>query len=191
MQAAFILFDRMTTLDFIGFYDPVTRLKSMKLMDEFEWRICARTPQVTDDRGLKLEADAVDEPLDFCDLLFIPGGFGTRVLQHDQHFVDWIRTADKAQLKVSVCTGALILGAAGYLAGRRATTHPSAYTELGPYCTQVLPERVVDEGTVITAGGVSSSIDLGLHVVERLAGEEARAKVATQMHYPYRWEQVT
>lgn len=188
MKAAFVLFERMTTLDFIGFYDPVTRLKSMKLLEGFEWRTCARTAVVTDDRGLKLEADAVGESLDFCDLLFIPGGFGTRALQHDRGFLQWIKTADNAKLMVSVCTGALILGAAGYLAGRRATTHPSAYSELGPYCARVLPDRVVDEGEVITAGGVSSSIDLGLHVVERLAGAEARAKVAAQMHYPYRWD---
>lgn len=189
MKAAFVVFDRMTSLDFIGFYDPVTRLKSMKLLDGFEWRVCARTATVIDDRGLRLEADSVGEPLGFCDLLFIPGGFGTRALQHDQAFLQWIRTADKAGLKVSVCTGALILGAAGYLAGRRATTHPSAHAELRPYCAQVLAERVVDEGEVITAGGVSSSIDLGLHVVARLAGAEARAKVAAQMHYPYRWDQ--
>lgn len=190
MKAAFILFDRMTTLDFIGFYDPVTRLKSMKLLDGFEWRVCARTPMVTDDRGLKVGADSVDESLDFCDLLFIPGGFGTRALQHDQAFLQWIKTADRAKLKVSVCTGALILGAAGYLAGRRATTHPSAYKELEPYCANVLAERVVDEGGVITAGGVSSSLDLGLHMVERLAGAEARAKVAAQMHYPYLWDHI-
>ncbi|MGQ0512204.1 MAG: DJ-1/PfpI family protein [Betaproteobacteria bacterium] len=188
MKAAFILFDRMTSLDFIGFYDPVTRLKSMQILDAFDWRICARSQLVTDDRGLKIEAGSVDESLDFCDLLFIPGGFGTRALQHDQAFLKWIRTADRAKLKVSVCTGALILGAAGYLAGRRATTHPGAYTELGPYCAQVVAERVVDEGEVITAGGVSSAIDLGLHVVQRLAGPEARAKVAAQMHYPYQWE---
>jgi cyclohexyl-isocyanide hydratase len=72
-------------------------------------------------------------------------------------------------LKVSVCTGALLLGAAGFLQGRRATTHPSVYKELEPYCGMVVRERVVDEGDVITAGGVSASIDLGLHLVERLA----------------------
>ena len=63
MKAAFVVFDRMTSLDFIGFYDPVTRLKSMKIMDDFEWRICSMTQHVVDDRALRLEADAIAEPL--------------------------------------------------------------------------------------------------------------------------------
>ena len=188
MKAAFIVFDRMTSLDFIGFYDAVTRLKSMKIMEDFEWRICAMAKQVTDDRGLRIEADSVAEPLTAHDMVFVPGGFGTRALQHDAEFVQWLQTASGAQLKVSVCTGALLLGAAGFLKGLRATTHPSAYKELEPYCATVIQARVVDEGSIITGRGVSTSIDLGLHVVERLAGADARARVATQMDYPYRWK---
>ncbi len=188
MKAAFIIFDRMTSLDFVGFYDAVTRLKTMKIMEDFEWRICAMTRQAADDRGLKIEADSVAQPLTAYDMLFVPGGFGTRALQHDAKFIEWLQTASGAQLKVSVCTGALLLGAAGFLKGLRATTHPSAYKELEPYCATVIQERVVDEGNVITGRGVSTSIDLGLHVVERLAGADARARVATQMDYPYRWK---
>ena len=63
MKAAFVIFDRMTSLDFIGFYDPVTRLKTMKILDDFEWHICSTTRHVFDDRGLRLEADAVADPL--------------------------------------------------------------------------------------------------------------------------------
>lgn len=188
MKAAFVVFDRMTSLDFIGFYDPVTRLKSMKILDDFEWRICSRTQRVVDDRGLRIEADVVNEPLDSYDMLFVPGGLGTRTLQHDSSFVDWLRTAQSAPLKVSVCTGALLVGAAGFLRGRRATTHPSAYKELEPYCGVVVRERVVDEGDIITARGVSSAIDMGLHLVQRLAGGDARDRIATQMDYPYRWK---
>lgn len=187
MKAAFVVFDRMTALDFIGFYDPVTRLKSMKIMEDFEWRICSTIKHVVDDRGLRIEADAIAEPLDSYDMLFVPGGFGTRSLQHDRRFVNWLKTAGSAQLKVSVCTGALLLGAAGFLRDRRATTHPSAYQELEPYCGAVVHDRVVDEGDIITAGGVSSAIDLGLYLVERLAGAEARTRIAAQMVYPYRW----
>jgi cyclohexyl-isocyanide hydratase len=186
MKAALIVFDDMTSLDFIGFYDPVTRLKTMKLLEDFEWRICARSAQVTDDRGLKIAADTVNEPLAGFDLLFIPGGFGTRPLQHDRAFVDWIGTAQNATLKTSVCTGALLLGAAGFLKGKRATTHPGAYKELEPYCAAVAAERIVDEGSVVTGGGVSTSIDLGLHIVQRLAGTDARTRIAKQMDYPYR-----
>jgi len=187
MKAAFVVFDRMTSLDFIGFYDPVTRLKSMQIMDDFEWRICATTQSVVDDRGLRFEADTVAQPLHSFDMLFVPGGFGTRTLQNDHAFVEWLKTANPARLKVSVCTGALLLGAAGFLRGRRATTHPSAYTELQAYCGSVVRDRVVDEGDIVTAGGVSSAIDAGLHVVQKLAGAEARSRIATQMDYPYRW----
>jgi cyclohexyl-isocyanide hydratase len=176
----------MTSLDFVGFYDPVTRLKSMKILDDFEWRICAMTSRVVDDRGLRIEADAIAEPLGAYDMLFVPGGFGTRTLQHDERFVEWLKTAYPARIKVSVCTGALLLGAAGFLRGRRATTHPNAYRDLAPYCATVVRERVVDEDDVITAGGVSSSIDAGLYVAERLAGPDARARIAAQMDYPYR-----
>ena len=177
----------MTSLDFVGFYDPVSRLKSMKIMDEFQWRVCALTREIVDDRGLRLLADAAGEPLGSYDMLFVPGGFGTRSLQHDGSFLDWLKTGRPAPLKISVCTGALLLGAAGFLRGRRATTHPGAYQELEPYCGTVVQERVVDDGDLITARGVSSAIDLGLHVVQRLAGAEARERVAAQMDYPYRW----
>jgi transcriptional regulator GlxA family with amidase domain len=185
MQAALIMFDNMTALDFIGFYDAVARLRTMKIVPEFEWRICARQAQVSDDRGLKILADSVGETLAGYDMIFVPGGLGTRSLQHDAGFVQWLGTAADAKLKTSVCTGSLLLGAAGYLRGLKATTHPGALKELEPYCATVVRERIVDQGNVITAGGVSTSIDLGLHVVTRLAGTEARARIAQQMDYPY------
>jgi len=189
MKAAFVVFDNMTTLDFVGFYDAVTRLKTMKFMDDFTWKVCSRAgqsnAQVSDDRGLGIAADSVNEPLSGYDLLFIPGGFGTRPLQHDRAFIDWIVTAKDVPLKVSVCTGALILGAAGFLKGKNATTHPGAYKELEPYCAAVLQQRIVDEGNIVTGGGVSTSIDLGLHLAGRLAGADARARIAKQMDYPY------
>lgn len=191
MKAAFVVFDRMTYLDFIGFYDPVTRLKSMNIIGDFEWRICSNRERVADDRGaagLAMIPDSVLEPLDGYDLLFVPGGQGTRALQSDTEFVGWLRSASSAGLKISVCTGALLLGAAGFLRGKRATTHPSALKELQPYCGPVLTDRIVDEGDVITGGGVATSIDLGLHVVQRLAGPEARSRIAQQMCYPYQWK---
>lgn len=188
MRAALVVFEGMTALDFFGFYDPVTRLRSMGILPAFEWRLCATAPQVADDRGARFAAGAVGGSLAGYDLLFVPGGFGTRALQHDAAFVGWIATAAPAALKVSVCTGALLLGAAGFLRGRRATTHPNAYGELAPYCGEVVDGRVVDEGDVVTGRGVSAAIDLGLHVVGRLAGAAARERVARQMDYPYRWD---
>lgn len=134
MKAAFIIFNQMTSLDFIGAYDPLTRLKTMNILPDFEWDICAQTQVVADDRGLQLSPDSVGQSLGGYDLLFVPGGLGTRQLQSDAGFIDWLKTASPAKLKVSVCTGALLLGAAGFLAGKQATTHPSAFAELTPYC---------------------------------------------------------
>ena len=185
MRTAFVVFDRMTALDFVGAYDPLTRLHSMGIMHDFEWRVCAFARSVVDDRGLRLVPDLVAEPLDGYELLLVPGGFGTRTLQHDPAFLDWLRTAARVPMKASVCTGALLLGAAGFLQGRRATTHPTAFAELVPYCDAVVAERIVDEGDVITSGGVSAALDLGLHLVERVAGVEARVRIARQMDYPY------
>jgi transcriptional regulator GlxA family with amidase domain len=191
MKAALIVFDRMTFLDFVGFYDAVSRLKSMDILPDFEWRILSNKSRVADDRGpagMTMAADSAMEPLDGYNLLFVPGGRGTRSLQHDSEFVDWLKSASRAKLKISVCTGSLLLGAAGFLRGKRATTHPGALKELEPYCDTVLTDRIVDEGSVITGGGVSSSIDLGLHVVQQLAGPDARSRIAAQMCYPYQWK---
>src|SRR5688500_3431375 len=188
MKAAFILFDGLTALDFVGVYDPVTRLRSMNLLPDFQWRLCAWTDTVADDRGLRLAPDEVRGPLDGYDLLIVPGGYGTRGLMHDAGFLDWLRTAAAVPLKASVCTGSLLLGAAGFLTGMSATTHPGATAELAPLCAAVSDQRIVDAGNVITAGGVTAGIDLGLHLVQRLAGPEARQRVARQMDYPYRWD---
>jgi cyclohexyl-isocyanide hydratase len=186
MKTAFVIFDRMTALDLIGVYDPLTRLKSMNFIPEFNWQICAFTEEVSDDRGLRFAPDTVAESLGAYDIIVVPGGFGTRALQHDKAFNQWLRSAAPVKLKTSVCTGALLLGSAGFLTGKRATTHPNAFEELKPYCADVVVDRrVVDEGGIVTAQGVTSSIDLGLHLVERLAGREARFRIAKQMDYPY------
>jgi cyclohexyl-isocyanide hydratase len=175
----------MTAMDFIGAYDPLTRLKSMGLMPGFEWENCAFTADVVDDRGLRVAPSVVGQLLRDYDLLVVPGGFGSRALQRDTAFIDWLRTSETVKLKASVCTGSLLFGAAGFLKNKRATTHPSAFEELRPYCAQVIDARVVDEGGIITARGVTSAIDLGLYLVERLAGAEVRARIAKQMDYPY------
>lgn len=186
MKTAFVIFNRMTALDLIGVYDPLTRLKTMNIIPEFNWQLCAFTEEVSDDRGLRFAPDTVAESLDAYDIIVVPGGFGTRALQHDSAFIHWLRSAAPVKLKTSVCTGALLLGSAGFLAGKRATTHPSAFEELRPYCAEVVVDhRVVDQEDIVTAQGVTSSVDLGLHLVERIAGREARARITRQMDYPY------
>lgn len=183
LTVAFPVFDGLTTLDLVGAHDPITRLDGTDDWD-LEWDICARRDAVTGGRGLTITADRVDPDLGEYDLVVVPGGRGTRDLRTDEEFLRWLRAAERCDLVASVCTGSLLLGAAGFLDGRRATTHPGAYDLLAEYC-EVVEDRVVDAGDVVTGAGVSASIDLGLRVVERLAGTDVRDGVAAAMDYPY------
>jgi cyclohexyl-isocyanide hydratase len=117
------------------------------------------------------------------DVLIVPGGVGTRTLIHNQHFIEWIRTAQTVPLKVSICTGSLILGAADFLKDKAATTHFSEYDTLQPFCREVSKDRIVEDGNVITAGAVSASIDLGLYLCEKWAGPEAARDIRRRMNY--------
>jgi transcriptional regulator GlxA family with amidase domain len=182
MKIAFVIFDVLTTLDFVGVYDAVTRLKTMHYMEDVEWDICAYTETVSDKLGLVITPNKVRQSLADYDLVIVPGGYGTRQLVSDTGFLEWLKTSENCKLKASVCTGSLLFGAVGFLEGKRATTHPSSYAELAKYCT-VVDERVVDEGDIITARGVSSSIDLGLYLCEKFAGREVKEQIRKQMDY--------
>lgn len=185
MRMAFVIYDGMTALDFIGAYDPLTRLHTMRLLPGVAWNVCATTATVRDGAGLRFVPDTVGQPLTGYDLVYVPGGFGTRNLVNDAAFVEWIKTAAETPLLTSVCTGSLLLGAAGLLKDVRATTHPSAYEDLRPFCREVMDQRIVDEGRIVTGRGVTSAIDLGLYLVEKLAGSQIRQRIQVQMDYPY------
>lgn len=174
MKIAFIIYDVMTALDFIGVYDAVTRLKTMGFMPDLSWEICAYTSEVADNTGLRFTPTKVKEPLGEFDMVIVPGGHGVRELVRDRGFIEWLKTAERCSVKASVCTGSVLLGVAGFLKGKTATTHRMAFDLLRPFCESVVDQRVVDQGDVITARGVSSSIDLGLHLCERLAGGEIK-----------------
>lgn len=182
MKVAFCVYDGMTMLDCVGAYDPITRLERMGFMS-LSWDVCARTESVTAD-GLRLDVDRIAPDLDDYDLVFLPGGLATREKIDDDGFLKWLRTAEACEYVTSVCTGSLLLGAAGFLEGKRATTHPNAFETLETYAT-VVDDRIVHDGRIITGRGVSASIDLGLYVVEELADSEVRDAIATQMDYPY------
>lgn len=183
MRVGFVIYDGMTTMDFLGVYDAVTRLRTMGLLQDLEWDVCARTREVVDGSGLRLLASRVAEPLEGYDLVVVPGGAGARPLSRDADFLAWLDSARGCPLRASVCTGALLWGALGYLQGKKATTHRSAFADLRPLCAEVRDERIVDEGTIVTARGVTSSIDLGLYLVEKLAGPEVRERIRWQMDY--------
>ncbi|MGF7030316.1 cyclohexyl-isocyanide hydratase [Paenibacillus mucilaginosus] len=185
IRMACILFSEVTMLDFHGFFDAVTRLNRVEGFGRLSYDLCALEDEITDDRGISVRIPNRIPDLSGYDILFIPGGMGTRQLQIDPKFLAWLRTAEPVPLKISVCTGALLLGAAGFLEGKRATTNPGLYEGIRPYCSEVLHSRIVRDGGVITAGGVAASIDLGLYVAEQLAGVEAVRTVQKSMDYPY------
>jgi transcriptional regulator GlxA family with amidase domain len=121
------------------------------------------------------------------DLVVVPGGYGTRREQENPVVLDWIaRQRRSGALTTSVCTGAFLLGAAGLLEGRRATTHWTTIDGLRanhPKTDVLADARVVDEGEIITSAGVSAGIDMALHVVRRLHGDEVARRTARDMEY--------
>ncbi len=166
MKIAFVIYDGMTALDFIGVYDPVTRLKTMGFIPDLAWEVCARFPEVRDITGLVFKPTQVGGSLEGFDMIIVPGGFGSREPVQDDEFLAWLKT-----------------GAAGFLTGRAATTHPTAFDRLRKYAASVRHDRIVDEGDVITARGVTSAIDLGLYLAEKLAGPGVRERIRQQMDY--------
>jgi len=185
MKVAFVIYNNMTALDFVGVYDPVIRLQTMGFFHDLTWEICANTEVVSDSAGLRFRPTQVKPPLQVFDLVIVPGGITALVYQltRDREFIGWLKTAASCPLVASVCTGSLLLGAAGFLKDKAATTHPNAFKELKEFCVNVVDRRVVDEGDVITARGVTASIDLGLYMCERFAGHEIKEKIRQQMDY--------
>jgi transcriptional regulator GlxA family with amidase domain len=184
LRVAFVLFNGITALDFVGFYDPITRLKSQGYIPNLSWDLCSFTETVQDSFGLTLTPTRVRQSLDAYDMVFVPGGLGTRMLQTDKEFLNWLRTAQNVPSKISVCTGSLLLGAAGFLNERKATTNFKEYETLKQYCPAVQKARIVDDQDVITGGAVASSLDLGLYVCEKLVGTEAKEAIRATMDYP-------
>ena len=182
MKIGFCLYDGMTVLDFVGVYDPLIRLEE-HLDGNVEWAICGRTKIVRAD-GLTIATDRIEPDLGEFDMVVVPGGRATRDLRHDADMISWIATAAPCEYCVSVCTGSLLYGAAGLLDGKRATTHPSATHLLAEYAT-VVDDRVVHDGNVVTSGGVTAAIDLGLYLTEVVGNRAIRKAIAKQMDYPY------
>ncbi|HAU88279.1 MAG TPA: thiamine biosynthesis protein ThiJ [Lachnospiraceae bacterium] len=187
MKIAFIIFEGVTALDFIGTYDPISRLKTMGFKDNLEVDICSYQKTVDDfSSNIHFTDLKVVKELSKYDMIIIPGGFGTRTLMKEEDFLAWIKTSREDAIKASVCTGALIWAAAGYLSGKHATTHFNSFDTIKDMGVKVEAEkRVVEDGNMITARGVSAGIDLGLFICEKIQGKEVRDKIARQMDYHY------
>jgi putative intracellular protease/amidase len=181
---ALVAFDGMTLLDLVGMLDPLSRIATMKIDVMSSCEVVGATgKRVWASDGAELNVVRMRPPLNDVDVLLVAGGASTRVLERDAPIVAWLAAFPHNRIAASVCTGALLLGAAGRLHGRRATTHHTALARLAEFGATAVHERVVDDGQLITAGGVTSGIDLGLHLVTRLYGDVARAAIAKQMEW--------
>jgi transcriptional regulator GlxA family with amidase domain len=180
MQIAIPLFDRLTALDAVGPYEVLSRLPGARV------DFVAAEPGVyyTDTRmlGLTAELSYADAPTP--DILLVPGGFGTRALMKDEPTLDWVRQAHEgSRFTTSVCTGALVLAAAGVLDGLEATTHWLHRPMLAEFGARPVERRVVEQGKVVTAAGVSAGIDMALVLAGRIAGPEVAQAIQLAIEY--------
>ena len=180
MQIAIVLYDRFTALDAVGPYETLGRLPDARTVF-----VAERTgPFRTDTGALALTADKTLAEVPRPDIVVVPGGPGQSAQMDNEVLLDWLRAADATSTwTTSVCTGSLLLAAAGLLDGRRATSHWLALDHLKHFGAEPTGERVVTDGKYVTAAGVSSGIDMGLTLLGRIAGDEHAQAVQLLTEY--------
>jgi transcriptional regulator GlxA family with amidase domain len=182
-----LVFEDAEVLDVMGPFEAFSRATRDDGTDAFEARLIARDRQVALRGGLRVLADAPLDASPSGGLFVVPGGPGVRPLRNDRALHAWIaREAASAELVLSVCTGAWLLACAGLLDGLEATTHHVGFDELArlaPTCRVRRGARFVDAGRVLTSAGVSAGVDLALHVIARLEGQAAAARVRSLMEW--------
>ncbi len=180
MNIAIPIFDRLTALDAVGPYEVLSRLPGATVTFLAE----SPGPKRAETKMLSVMADAALEDLPNPEVVVVPGGFGTRELMEDETMLDWLRRAHIAsEWTTSVCTGSLLLAAAGILDGLEATTHWLELDTLRQYGAVPVQRRVVEQGKVITAAGVSSGIDMALLLAARIAGEDVAQAIQLGIEY--------
>jgi putative intracellular protease/amidase len=180
MQIAILLYDRFTVLDAIGPYQVLSGIPDAEVVF-----VAEHPGPIRDQVGsLVLSAPAGLADVPRPDIVVVPGGPGQNDQMQDGPVHEWLRAADQASTwTTSVCTGSLILAAAGLLAGRRATSHWTALDELGSLGVTPVSERVVFDGKYVTAAGVSAGIDMGLTLAGRVAGDETAQAIQLMIEY--------
>jgi transcriptional regulator GlxA family with amidase domain len=179
MDVAIGLYENFTALDCVGPYDVLSRLPGARV----RWVAAERGP-VRADAGLVVHAQETFADVSAPDVLLLPGGMAFPNAESDPELIAWVRTAhERTAWTTSVCTGSLILGHAGVLDGLRATSHWAALPLLANLGATPVEERVVLEGKVATAAGVSAGIDLALVLCERIAGREVAEAIQLGIEY--------
>ncbi|MFJ3173473.1 DJ-1/PfpI family protein [Streptomyces sp. SID7760] len=180
MQIAVLLYDRFTALDAIGPFDTLGRLSGAEVVFVSE----RPGPVRTDSGALALVADKGLDEVTRPDIVVVPGGPHPELEMENPAVVDWLRAVDATSTwTTSVCTGSLLLAAAGLLKGRRATSHWLYLDRLTAFGAEPTGERVVYDGKYVTAAGVSSGIDMGLGLLGRIAGDEYAQTVQLMTEY--------
>lgn len=180
LRVVMLAYPGMTQLDLTGPFEVLSRLKDVRI--ELAWKK-ARKP-VEDASGLRIMPTAAFGGLSGCDLLFVPGGPGQLDLMEDVETLEFLRRmAQDARYVTSVCTGSLLLGAAGLLRGYRATCHWLSLPQLAFLGAAPVAERVVMDRNRITGAGVTSGIDFGLQLAAELAGEDEARRIALAIEY--------
>jgi putative intracellular protease/amidase len=180
VNIAIPIFDGITALDAVGPYEVLSRLPGAQV----RFLAASEGQKRTENGMLALTADATLGELPDPEVIVVPGGNGTRPLIDDETILGWLRTAHEgSEWTTSVCTGSLLLGAAGILEGLDATTHWMMLEKLARYGARPVPRRVVEQGKVITAAGVSSGIDMALTLAARIAGEDVAKAIQLGIEY--------
>jgi transcriptional regulator GlxA family with amidase domain len=180
MQVAYLLYDRFTALDITGPHDVLNSVPGNESIFVAEQPGPIRNESDT----LSLVADASLEEVPSPDIVVVPGGFGNRMLLEHEPLHEWIRGVHETSTwTTSVCTGSLLLAAAGLLDGAPATTHWLARDALAELGAKPVPERVVEHGKIVTAAGVASGIDMALHLVKTINGEQVAQAVQLGIEY--------
>jgi putative intracellular protease/amidase len=180
MNVAILLYDSFTALDAIGPYEVLSRVPDVSI----EFLAAEAGPVVTDNRMLTmLAAHSIDERA-APEIVLVPGGPGEVVARAGERLLTWLREVDQTSTwTTSVCTGSLILAAAGLLDGKRATTHWLAFDELRRLGAEPLDERVVFDGKLVTGAGVSAGIDMALALAAELAGPQVAQAIQLGIEY--------
>jgi len=180
MQIAFMLYPGFTALDAIGPFDVLQSVPGHEAV--FVAEQAGPVPNDSNRLAIVAERSLADVPSP--DIVVVPGGFGTRALLEHEPILDWLRTAHQTTtFTTSVCTGSLLLAAAGLLDGIPATTHWLARDLLAGLGAEPVSDRVVEQGKIVTAAGVSSGIDMALRLVQRMYGDEMAQAVQLGIEY--------
>ncbi|GAA4426296.1 DJ-1/PfpI family protein [Bremerella cremea] len=174
-----LIFPDMDQMDLTGPYSVLCRLTSLPV--QLFWKT---KESIRDQSGLRLSPDASLAEAEPLDLLLVPGGYGQQALMNDDAVLEFVaRQSVAARLTFSVCTGSLICGAAGLLQGKKATTHWTALHLLKYFGAIPTNERVVVDGDLVTAAGLTSGIDGALRVAAMLRGEEVARQIQLAIQY--------